>query len=70
MPPMGWLGLRPRSHTDTKGRRLMFDLIARVLAWFYDFSSSYAISIVLLTFLIMLVLTPYVSYTHLRAHET
>ena len=36
----------------------MFDLIARVLAWFYDFSSSYAISIVLLTFLIMLVLTP------------
>ena len=55
---MGWLGLRPRSHTDTKGRRLMFDLIARVLAWFYDFSSSYAISIVLLTFLIMLVLTP------------
>ena len=36
----------------------MFDLIARVLAWFYDFSGSYAISIVLLTFLIMLVLTP------------
>lgn len=36
----------------------MFDLIARVLAWFYDFSGSYAISIVLLTFLIMLILTP------------
>ncbi|MDP7068386.1 MAG: YidC/Oxa1 family membrane protein insertase [Acidimicrobiales bacterium] len=36
----------------------MFDLIARVLAWFYDFSGSYAIAIVLLTFLIMLVLTP------------
>ena len=36
----------------------MFDLIARVLAWFYDFSASYAIAIVLLTFLIMLVLTP------------
>jgi YidC/Oxa1 family membrane protein insertase len=36
----------------------MFDLIARVLAWFYDFSGSYAISIVLLTFLIMLVLPP------------
>ena len=36
----------------------MFDLIARVLAWFYDISGSYAISIVLLTFLIMLVLTP------------
>jgi len=36
----------------------MFNLIARVLAWFYDFSGSYAISIVLLTFLIMLVLTP------------
>ncbi len=36
----------------------MFDLIARVLAWFYDFSGSYAIAIVLLTFLIMLILTP------------
>ena len=36
----------------------MFDLIARVLSWFYDFSGSYAISIVLLTFLIMLILTP------------
>ena len=36
----------------------MFDLIARVLAWFYEFSGSYAISIVLLTFLIMLILTP------------
>ena len=36
----------------------MFDLIAQVLAWFYDFSGSYAIAIVLLTFLIMLVLTP------------
>jgi YidC/Oxa1 family membrane protein insertase len=36
----------------------MFNLIARVLAWFYDFSGSYAISIALLTMLIMLLLTP------------
>jgi YidC/Oxa1 family membrane protein insertase len=36
----------------------MFNVIARVLAWLYDFSGSYAISIALLTLLIMLVLTP------------
>jgi YidC/Oxa1 family membrane protein insertase len=36
----------------------MFNVIARVLAWLYDFSGSYALSIALLTLLIMLVLTP------------
>jgi YidC/Oxa1 family membrane protein insertase len=36
----------------------MFNVIARVLAWLYDFSGSYAVSIALLTLLIMLVLTP------------
>ena len=39
MPPWGGWG-QDRSHTDTKGRRLMFDLIA-VLAWFYDFEQRF-----------------------------
>jgi len=36
----------------------LFDAIAGVLAWFYDLTGSYAISISLLTFAIMLVFTP------------
>ena len=36
----------------------MFDLIANVLAWFYSLVGDYAISIVLLTLLIMLIFTP------------
>jgi YidC/Oxa1 family membrane protein insertase len=36
----------------------MFDLIANVLAWFYSLVGDYALSIVLLTLLIMLLFTP------------
>jgi len=36
----------------------MFDLLANLLSWFYDFWPSYGMSITLLTLLIMLILTP------------
>ena len=36
----------------------MFDLLANLLSWFYDFWPSYGMSITLLTILIMLILTP------------
>ena len=36
----------------------MFDLLANLLSWFYDFWPSYGMSITLLTFLIMVILTP------------
>jgi YidC/Oxa1 family membrane protein insertase len=36
----------------------MFDLIATVLAWFYSFTHSYGVAIVLLTLAIMVALTP------------
>ncbi len=36
----------------------MFDLLATLLSWFYDFWPSYGMSITLLTLLIMLILTP------------
>ena len=36
----------------------MFDLIATILAWFYDLFPSYGVSITLLTVLIMIILTP------------
>ena len=36
----------------------MFNLIARVLAWFYDLWPSFGMSIVLLTFVVMVILTP------------
>jgi len=36
----------------------MFDLLANLLSWFYDFWPSYGMSITLLTVLIMVILTP------------
>jgi len=36
----------------------MFDLLANLLSWFYDFWPSYGMSITLLTLLIMVILTP------------
>jgi len=36
----------------------MFDLLANLLSWFYDFWPSYGLAITLLTFLIMVILTP------------
>ena len=36
----------------------MFDLLATLLSWFYDFWPSYGMSITLLTVLIMVILTP------------
>ena len=36
----------------------MFDLIATVLAWFYSFTHNYALSIALLTLVVMVILTP------------
>ena len=36
----------------------MFDLLANLLSWFYDFWPSYGMSITLLTILIMIILTP------------
>ncbi len=36
----------------------MFDLIASVLAWFYDLVPSYGLAIVLLTLVVMVVVTP------------
>ena len=36
----------------------MFDLLANLLSWFYDFWPSYGMSITLLTILIMVILTP------------
>ncbi|MGH9896816.1 MAG: YidC/Oxa1 family membrane protein insertase, partial [bacterium] len=36
----------------------MFDLLATVLAWFYELWPSYGMAIVLLTLLVMLILTP------------
>jgi YidC/Oxa1 family membrane protein insertase len=36
----------------------MFDLLATLLSWFYDFWPSYGMSITLLTLLIMVILTP------------
>ncbi|MBT6943768.1 MAG: hypothetical protein HN979_01165, partial [Actinobacteria bacterium] len=36
----------------------MFDLIATVLAWFYDLVPSLGLSIVLLTLVVMVVVTP------------
>ena len=36
----------------------MFDLIATVLAWFYQLVPNYAFAIAMLTVLIMLLLTP------------
>jgi len=36
----------------------MFDLLANLLSWFYDFWPSYGMSITLLTLLIMFILTP------------
>ena len=36
----------------------MFDLLANLLSWFYDFWPSYGMSITLLTLVIMVILTP------------
>ena len=36
----------------------MFDLIAKVLAWFYELWPSFGMAIVLLTLIVMVVLTP------------
>lgn len=36
----------------------MFDVLANILSWFYDFWPSYGMSITLLTLLIMVILTP------------
>ena len=36
----------------------MFNLIAKVLAWFYELWPSFGMSIVLLTFVVMVILTP------------
>ncbi len=37
---------------------LMFQLIATILAWFYDLVPSFAFSIVMLTLVVMVVVTP------------
>ena len=36
----------------------MFDLIAKILAWFYELWPSFGMSIALLTLLVMIFLTP------------
>ena len=36
----------------------MFDLIAALLAWFYELVPSYGLAIVLLTMVVMVVVTP------------
>ena len=40
----------------------MFDLIAKVLAWFYELWPSFGMSIVLLTLVVMVILTPLTLY--------
>jgi YidC/Oxa1 family membrane protein insertase len=40
------------------GTTLMFQLIATILAWFYDLVPSFAFSIVMLTLVVMVVVTP------------
>src|SRR5205085_3413277 len=55
LPPMGWPGLRPRAREESPP---MFQLIANVLAWFYDLVPNYAAAIALLTLAIMILLTP------------
>ncbi|RUA22284.1 MAG: hypothetical protein DSY73_07705, partial [Actinobacteria bacterium] len=40
------------------GTTLMFQLIATILAWFYDLVPSFAFSIVMLTLAVMVVVTP------------
>ncbi len=52
----------------------MFDLIATVLAWFYDLVPSYGVAIVLLTIAVMLLVTPLTlkgtrSMLELQAHQ-